>query len=113
MPWSDEPLNLTGGPNGIPGIDDLRSSASTSRASTTTTSPLILLALVVLSRTSTESRTGRALRAIREDPLAAETMTIPVNRLKLLAFVLGAAVAGLAGTIFAAVQVGRFPRTSR
>ena len=48
-----------------------------------------------------ESRTGRAWRALREDPLAAEVMSIPVNRLKLLAFVFGAAVAGLTGAIYA------------
>ena len=34
---------------------------------------------------------------------------MPVNRLKLLAFMIGAAVAGLTGTIFAALQVGVFP----
>ena len=34
---------------------------------------------------------------------------MPVNRLKLLAFVFGAAVAGLTGTIFSAVQISVFP----
>ena len=43
------------------------------------------------------SRTGRAWRALREDPLAAELMSMPVNRLKLLAFAFGAGVAGLTG----------------
>ena len=37
-------------------------------------------------------------------------MSMPVNRLKLLAFMFGAATAGLTGTIFAAVQLGVFPR---
>jgi ABC-type branched-subunit amino acid transport system permease subunit len=55
------------------------------------------------------SRTGRAWRALREDPLAAELMTVPVARLRLLAFAVGGATAGLTGTIFAAVQVGVFP----
>src|SRR5204863_438826 len=55
------------------------------------------------------SRTGRAWRALREDPLAAEVMTMPVNRLKLLAFMFGAATAGFTGTIFGAVQSGAFP----
>jgi branched-chain amino acid transport system permease protein len=48
------------------------------------------------------SRTGRAWRALREDPLAAETMGMPVNWLKLLSFSFGAAVAALTGTLFAA-----------
>src|SRR5207237_8492382 len=56
-----------------------------------------------------ESRTGRAWRALREDPLAAETMTIPVNRLKLLAFAFGAGVAGFTGAIYGSVQTGAFP----
>jgi ABC-type branched-subunit amino acid transport system permease subunit len=34
---------------------------------------------------------------------------MPVNRLKLLAFVFGAAVAGFAGAIYGAVQTGAFP----
>lgn len=56
-----------------------------------------------------ESRTGRAWRALREDELAAELMTMPVNRLKLLAFAIGAGVAGIAGAIFAPAQGAIFP----
>lgn len=56
-----------------------------------------------------ESRTGRSWRALREDELAAELMTMPVNRLKLMAFAFGAAVAGVAGAIFAPVQGAIFP----
>jgi ABC-type branched-subunit amino acid transport system permease subunit len=56
-----------------------------------------------------KSRTGRAWRAVREDPLAAAAMTIPVNRVKLLAFAFGAMVAALAGTIYAAQQASVFP----
>ena len=56
-----------------------------------------------------DSRTGRAWRALREDPLAAELMSMPVNRLKLLAFAFGAGVAGLTGAILAASQGAVFP----
>ncbi len=56
-----------------------------------------------------QSRTGRAWRALREDELAAELMTMPVNRLKLMAFAFGAGVAGLAGAIFAPIQGAIFP----
>jgi len=56
-----------------------------------------------------ESRTGRAWRALLEDPLAAEVMSMPINRLKLLAFVFGAATAAFAGSIYGAVQTGAFP----
>ena len=55
-----------------------------------------------------QSRTGRAWKSLREDPLAAELMGIPVNRLKLIAFAFGAAIAGLAGTLFAALNTAVF-----
>jgi ABC-type branched-subunit amino acid transport system permease subunit len=67
-----------------------------------------VLTMAVLRRLDT-SRTGRAWRAVREDPLAAAAMTIPVNRVKLMAFAFGAVVAALAGTIFAAQQISVFP----
>jgi branched-chain amino acid transport system permease protein len=50
------------------------------------------------------SRTGRAWRALRDDPLAAQVMTIPINGIKVMAFSFGAIVAALAGTLFAAEQ---------
>ncbi len=55
--------------------------------------------VVVISRPLPRepSRTGRAWRALREDELAAELMTMPVNRLKLMAFAVGAGVAGARG----------------
>ena len=67
---------------------------------------LVVVALQLVNH----SRTGRAWRALREDPLAAEVMTMPVNRLKLMAFMFGAATAGLTGTLFAAVQLNVFPQ---
>ena len=112
VPWSDKTLNLTGGPNGIPGIDNMEIfGIDLTSFQDYYFLLLILLAVVVVAlHRLNQSRTGRAFRAIREDPLAAELMTIPINWLKLLAFSMGAAVAGLAGTVFAAVQVGTFPQ---
>jgi branched-chain amino acid transport system permease protein len=57
------------------------------------------------------SRTGRAWRSLREDPLAAEAMGMPVNLLKLLAFSFGAGVAALTGSLFAALNASVFPLT--
>jgi ABC-type branched-subunit amino acid transport system permease subunit len=37
-------------------------------------------------------------------------MGMPVNRLKIMAFRIGAAIAGLAGSVFAAAQTGAFPQ---
>jgi ABC-type branched-subunit amino acid transport system permease subunit len=55
------------------------------------------------------SRTGRAWRSQREDPLAAEAMGMPVRWLKLLSFSFGAAVAAFTGTLFAAQSASVFP----
>ena len=51
-----------------------------------------------------DSRIGNAWKAIREDDLAAESMGLDTRRLKLLANFMGAIPAGMAGTIFAALQ---------
>jgi branched-chain amino acid transport system permease protein len=55
------------------------------------------------------SRTGRAWRSLREDPLAAEAMGMPVNLLKLVSFSVGAAVAALTGTLFAGLTGSVYP----
>src|SRR5919199_774744 len=103
--------NLTNGANGIHPIDSF--DLLVWEASSVRDYFFVALALAVLLLTAlqllNESRTGRAWRALREDPLAANLLSIPVNRLKLLAFVFGAAVGGLAGTIFAASQNAVFP----
>ena len=100
-----------GGPNGIVGIDPIR--AFGLQMTTNTSYYYLLVMLLVASmavlRLLDTSRTGRAWRAVREDPLAAASMTIPVNRVKLMAFAFGAMVAALAGSIFAAQQISVFP----
>lgn len=58
-----------------------------------------------------DSRTGRAWRSLREDPLAANLMGMPVNWLKLMSFMFGAATAALTGSIFAALNGGVYPTT--
>jgi branched-chain amino acid transport system permease protein len=49
-----------------------------------------------------QSRFGRALNYLREDEIAAEGSGVATARYKLMAFVLGAAWAGMAGSIYAA-----------
>jgi ABC-type branched-subunit amino acid transport system permease subunit len=58
--------------------------------------------LAVTLTYANRSRTGRAWRALREDPLAAELMGMPVKWLMLLAVAVGAGVAGFAGSIVGA-----------
>ncbi|HEX6020602.1 MAG TPA: branched-chain amino acid ABC transporter permease [Solirubrobacter sp.] len=100
-----------GGPNGIPAVDPINLFG----AEILTIKGYFYFALVLLVITMAAlhlldtSRTGRAWRTVREDPLAASLMTVPVNHVKLMAFSFGAVVAALAGTIFAAQQGGVFP----
>jgi ABC-type branched-subunit amino acid transport system permease subunit len=103
--------DVTGGPNGIADIDPLRFFGYELTTRTQQFYFLLGAAVVVLAALYflSESRTGRAWRALREDPLAAEAMSMPVNRLKLLAFMFGAGIAGLAGCIFASVLTAVTP----
>jgi len=64
---------------------------------------LFLVAVAVgISIRLQESRVGRAWMAIREDELAAGAMGVNHVHYKLLAFAMGAAVGGLAGTFYVA-----------
>src|SRR5207244_4597659 len=79
--------DLTGGPNGTADVDAFRvfgHHLTTNRAYFWAS--LIAVAVVFVAvHFMNQSRTGRAWRALRDDPLATELMGMPVNRLKLLA----------------------------
>ncbi len=62
--------------------------------------PAILLAVMMI-RHLDNSRVGRYWAAIREDEVAASAMGVPVTKMKVLAFVIGASVSGVAGWIYA------------
>ncbi|MFF2081338.1 branched-chain amino acid ABC transporter permease [Kitasatospora sp. NPDC058162] len=108
---------ITNGSNGIPRIPDLEifgfnlgkphtiGGIELGRFSNYYLLMLLVTAVVVLifARVG-NSRIGRAWVAIREDETAAEAMGINGFRLKLLAFALGACLAGLAGTVQAHVS---------
>jgi branched-chain amino acid transport system permease protein len=111
-----DPYGITNGSNGLANIDPLRFTffghslvIASVRGYYWFLFGCVIFVLILLHLLS-ESRTGRAWKASREDPLAAEMMGMPVNRLKIMAFSLGAMIAGLAGTTFAAAQTGAFPQ---
>jgi branched-chain amino acid transport system permease protein len=60
-----------------------------------------LLAVVLVARHLALSTHGRALFAIRDDEVAAEALGVDTTRYKVLAFVIGAFFAGIAGGLFA------------
>jgi branched-chain amino acid transport system permease protein len=57
---------------------------------------------VVLFHRLEQSRFGRALTYLREDPVAAEGSGVPTARYRLLAFAVGAGWAGMTGCLYAA-----------
>ncbi|HEY3002098.1 MAG TPA: branched-chain amino acid ABC transporter permease, partial [Kribbellaceae bacterium] len=114
--------NLTNGPNGVAAIPDLKiGSFDFGQEHTVAGIPLgrfsnyyflllILIAFVILVFTRlNNSRIGRGWVAIREDEKAAEAMGVNTFGLKLLAFAVGAFLAGMAGTIKAHQDVSVSP----
>jgi branched-chain amino acid transport system permease protein len=67
--------------------------------------PIMLFALYA-SFAILRSSTGRAFMAVREDPLSAAATGVNVMRYKLLAFVLSAVYAGVAGSLYAHMLPG-------
>jgi branched-chain amino acid transport system permease protein len=99
----NEAASLTGGPSGLSGIpylsiggwtfdQDVRYYCLVWAAATLS----MLLALNIVN-----SRVGRALRAIRSSEVAAQSMGVDTGRLKAQIFVISAAMAGVAGSLYA------------
>lgn len=64
---------------------------------------LVLIALTVIFNL-VNSRTGRAIMAARDNRIAAESVGISVTKYKMIAFVVSAALAGAAGTLYGLSQ---------
>jgi branched-chain amino acid transport system permease protein len=115
----DKPINITNGPQGISPIEKPPLFFKPwveffgIRVDESSLYPLyfyflvlfFVLLIVVVTRRLENSRIGRAWKAIREDEIAAGAMGIPVVRMKLLAFAVGASFASAVGVLFAAKQV--------
>ncbi|WUH95992.1 branched-chain amino acid ABC transporter permease [Streptomyces sp. NBC_00433] len=112
----DSGPKVTNGPNGIAQIPDLSifgynlgeqhaiGSFTLGRFANYYLLMLVITVIVVLVFTrASDSRIGRSWIAIREDETAATAMGINGFRVKLVAFALGASLAGLAGTVSAHV----------
>ena len=61
---------------------------------------VMVLALIVVHRIL-KSHLGRAFQALRDSPIASDCMGVSVYRYKVYAFVISAALAGLAGSLYA------------
>ena len=113
---------ITNGPNGIPNIPQLEFFGYNFGESHTVLGVelgayanyyllmlLVMALVIVIFSRAANSRIGRSWVAIREDETAATAMGINGFRVKLIAFALGATLAGLAGTIQAHVNTTVVP----
>ncbi len=83
---------IINGPIGVSGV---------SKLSTFTAGAVLVLVTLFLILNLMHSRTGRAVMAMRDNAIAAESIGISITRYKLLAFVASAVFAGMAGTLYA------------
>ena len=56
---------------------------------------------IIIVANFVHSKTGRAIRAVRNDELAATAMGINATKYKLMAFVMGASLAAVGGSLYA------------
>ena len=83
---------LINGPQGAVGIEKL--------SSFTAGFLLVLFTLFVVTNL-VDSRSGRAIMAVRDNRIAAESVGIDTTKYRLMAFVVAAALAGMAGALYA------------
>ncbi len=86
---------ILNGPMGIPNI---------SKISTFLAGFILIMLTLIIIFNLVRSRSGRAIMALRDNRIAAESVGINVTKYKMMAFVTSAALAGAAGTLFALGQ---------
>lgn len=69
--------------------------------STFTIGIVMLLVTLFVVLNLMHSRAGRAIMAVRDNTIAAESVGIPITKYKMLAFSISAALAGVAGVLYA------------
>ena len=89
---SDTGTMIINGPIGVSGV---------TKISTFPSGVVLILVTLFFVLNFINSRTGRAVMAVRDNKIAADSIGISVTRYKLLAFVVSAAFAGAAGTLYA------------
>ena len=86
---------ILNGPMGIPNI---------SKISTFLAGFILIMITLIVIFNLVRSRAGRAIMALRDNRIAAESVGINVTKYKMMAFVTSAALAGAAGALFALGQ---------
>ena len=82
---------IINGPIGAVGVTKL---------ATFTAGFLLIMVTLIITLNLINSRSGRAIKAIRDNRIAAESVGINITKYKLLAFAVSAAMAGMAGALY-------------
>ncbi|WP_018914331.1 branched-chain amino acid ABC transporter permease [Thiomonas sp. FB-6] len=103
--------HLTGGADGVFGIGgpSLFGLDASSQNAQFWLDWVAFAAIMLLIRNLDRSHLGRTFHYIKHDQLAATTMGVDTRKYRVLAFALGAALAGFAGTLFAALMAAVSP----
>ena len=86
---------ILSGPMGVPGVQKI--------STFTAGFVLIMIALIVIFNL-VDSRAGRAIMALRDNRIAAQSVGINVTKYKMMAFVISAAIAGAGGALYGQAQ---------
>ena len=98
--------------DGIEIIKGAQGSTATKTISTFTAGFILVMITLVIVLNLVRSRAGRAIMALRDNRIAAESVGINITKYKLMAFVTSAALAGAAGALyglnFSSLQATKF-----
>lgn len=87
----EDGVTILKGPMGAVGVTKL---------ATFTAGFILIIVTLIIVQNLVNSRSGRAILALRDNRIAAESVGISVTKYKLMAFVTSAALAGAAGALF-------------
>ena len=91
MNLADDGVTIIKGAQGITGLP---------RTATLTIGVILVLITLFIVQNLIKSRQGRAIMAIRDNRIAAESIGLSVSKYKMMAFVVSAALAGVAGVLY-------------
>lgn len=86
--------------DGVEIIKGAQGAVGTDKLSTFPMGYVLVMVVLVIVLNMVRSRTGRAVMAIRDNRIAAESVGINITKYKLIAFVSSAAMAGAAGALY-------------
>ncbi len=81
-------------------VDGAKGAVKIKPVSTFTVGFVLVLITLAVVLNLTNSRAGRAIKATRDNRIAAESMGVPVTKYKMMSFVTAAVLAGMAGALY-------------